>query len=291
MKKLTLILILFTSAYAFAQDDTSFDVKTPKTYFKEQDRAKWTKKTEKQDSLWLVKFYHKKNNNLQEVISFSNDDLDVKQGIYQLYDNNILIEEGNYVRGYKTGIWSKYFPNHDLKEKVAYVLGKMDGPIIAYWDNKQLKKEGTYKLGTKVSIWKMFLNDGQLILDENYDTNGQLIKSAYFDATGNKANFPVILTQPTFVGGLPNFYQTIMARMKYPVSAFQRNVQGKVKLNFSVLKNGDIGDIKIVETPDAELAQEAIRLLKTIKGWTAGQELGDPVVMRQTIGINFALGN
>ena len=192
MKKIVfLAIVLFgIGNLAFAQQDTTTVYSTP-GYSKDPLRSKWKKTVVKKDSLWVVNFYNRKDI-LQEKISFADKNLEVRKGPYSFYENGNLKEEGNYERGYKNGVWKKYYPNQQLEEGAYYVWGNLHSIFKSYWDNGQLKKEGKYFRGKKIGVWRSFYSDGKPVLKERYTEQGELIDNEYFDKDGksvNSANF------------------------------------------------------------------------------------------------------
>jgi len=192
MKKIVFLtgILLGIVNLVFAQQDTTTVYSAP-GYSKDPLRSKWKKTVVKKDSLWVVNFYNRKDI-LQEKISFADKNLEVRKGPYAFYENGNLKEEGNYEKGYKNGVWKKYYPNQQLEEDAYYVWGNLHSIFKSYWDNGQLKKEGKYFRGKKIGVWRSFYSDGKPALKERYTEQGELIDNEYFDKDGksmNSANF------------------------------------------------------------------------------------------------------
>ena len=95
--------------------------------------------------------------------------------------------------------------------------------------------------------------------------------------------------QPTFPGGMPQFYQFLKKTVKYPKEAQQRNVQGKVFLSFVVEKNGELTDIKVDRKLGGGTDEEAIRVMKLSPRWLPGIHDKKPVRVKYNIPISFTL--
>lgn len=281
-------LIWCIGNFAFAQQDTTTIYQSPKGYFIDPIRSKWIMKKEKEDNLWVARLFNKKGV-LQERVSFADEELTIRKGPYERYEKGILLEEGNYEMGYKTGTWSRYYTSKQLKERVGYKWDKADGPIISYWDNKQIKTEGEFKLGKKVGSWKIYFRDGKLGIAETYSHNGELLGGSYLDNDGNRLPFPPVIIAPNERGEAPNLYRTIGTSMRYPPEAQKNNTQGKVLIGFTIIAKGDPEDIKVISSPADELSTEAVRVLKLVRNWNPGEEGGTPVKTRYTISINFTI--
>ena len=58
-----------------------------------------------------------------------------------------------------------------LKILKHYKNGLVHGKIIYYWDNGQIRVTGQYDQMKRVGIWKTYSPNGNLILEENYDSH------------------------------------------------------------------------------------------------------------------------
>jgi len=63
-------------------------------------------------------------------------------------------------------------------------------------------------------------------------------------------------TPPDFPGGLKKFYVYLSKNIHYPPNVVKNRIQGKVYLNFSIEKDGSIGDIKVVKGISKDLDTE-----------------------------------
>ena len=73
---------------------------------------------------------------------------------------------------------AEYYPNGQLKASLPLdSLGKYDGTGKYYFDDGCIKSQGVFKHGLYSGRWKTYNNKGELITTDDYDTNGQLIKT------------------------------------------------------------------------------------------------------------------
>jgi len=73
---------------------------------------------------------------------------------------------------------AEYYPNGQLKASLPLdSLGKYDGTGKYYFDDGCIKSQGVFRHGLYSGRWKTYNNRGELISTDDYDTNGQLIKS------------------------------------------------------------------------------------------------------------------
>lgn len=86
-----------------------------------------------------------------------------------------------------------------------------------------------------------------------------------------------------------SFKSFLSKRIKYPVSAQEKNLQGQVIIDFIVDKNGGLKDFVPVKHFDKECLIYAIETLKTSPPWLPAIENGKPVDSKQTVIIYFKL--
>ena len=77
--------------------------------------------------------------------------------------------------------------------------------------------------------------------------------------------------------------------LRYPNSAKQRKVQGRVVAQFIVNTDGSLSDISIVQPVESTLDREAMRVLRLMPKWKAGQQYGKPCRTMVCIPIVFKL--
>ena len=97
---------------------------------------------------------------------------------------------------------------------------------------------------------------------------------------------------PSFNGGdLNDFRNWVMQRLNYPQIAIDNGVQGKVTLEFVIEKDGSISGIRVLQSPDNSLADEATRVLSQSPKWEPGLQQLNTVRVKFTIPIDFRLQN
>ena len=124
--------------------------------------------------------------------------------------------------------------------------------------------------------------------------------------------FDICEQMPSFPGGDAKLMEFLMRNVKYPEQAEEYGVQGRVKVQFIVEKDGSISKPKVVETSqDANdpqvvvtkatvsekdykagvqaLKDEAIRVVKAMPKWTPGKQRGKSVRAKYTIPVTYRL--
>ena len=102
--------------------------------------------------------------------------------------------------------------------------------------------------------------------------------------------FVKVEQMPSFMGGdLMTFRSWAMKQVRYPQVAWENNITGRVLLSFVIEKDGSMSNIKILQTPDESLSNEAIRIMKLSPKWTPGMQRGQAVRVKYTLPIEFRL--
>lgn len=94
---------------------------------------------------------------------------------------------------------------------------------------------------------------------------------------------------PEFPGGAVALMKWLTKNLSYPETARRRKLQGKVVTQFIVNADGSLSDLKVVEPVDPALDREALRVLRMMPAWKAGQQDGRPCRTMVCIPIVFKL--
>ena len=102
-------------------------------------------------------------------------------------------------------------------------------------------------------------------------------------------DFRVVEDLPQFPGGAVEFMKWLTKNLKYPATAQQRKVQGRVVAQFIVNQDGSVSDLQIVERLSAECDREALRVLRMMPNWQPGVMNAKPCRTKVCIPIVFKL--
>ena len=135
-------------------------------------------------------------------------------------------------------------------------------------------------------------------IGENYRYDVEILKQKLFSG-GNSINtsskekktqVKSIKTMPEFNGGtLKDFTKWTNARLVYPEIAKENGVQGKVKVGFTIDKNGKVCDVKVLEGCDSSLDKEAVRVVALSPKWKPATLNGKRVPMTFSTWFYFSL--
>ena len=101
--------------------------------------------------------------------------------------------------------------------------------------------------------------------------------------------FDVVEEMPEFPGGPKALMDYLMTNVKYPKTAFDANIQGRVIAQFVVDKEGTVRDAHIVKSVDPALDAEALRVINNMPKWRPGRQNGKVVNVKYTIPVSFSL--
>lgn len=98
-----------------------------------------------------------------------------------------------------------------------------------------------------------------------------------------------LLRMPEFTGGPGPMLVYLEQHLKYPKKARKAKIQGEVLVDFLVLENGQLTDIKVIESLEPTLDAEAVRVVKSMPAWQPGTRAGKPASVRYTLPVRFSL--
>jgi periplasmic protein TonB len=109
--------------------------------------------------------------------------------------------------------------------------------------------------------------------------------------TGDGSPFGFAEIMPSFPGGEGALQEFLDVNMIYPLDALRKRIEGTVYVNFVVNTDGEINEIKIVQSVNPQLDKECLRVVKMMPRWTPGRQRGKSVSVLFTLPVRFNLGN
>lgn len=98
--------------------------------------------------------------------------------------------------------------------------------------------------------------------------------------------FVVVEEMPSFSMGLPKYFAK---ELRYPASAQSLGIEGTVKVSFVVNHQGKVTDAKVIQSVDASLDKEALRVINSMPDWKPGKQRGKAVDVRFSFPVEFRL--
>ena len=141
---------------------------------------------------------------------------------------------------------------------------------------KKGKKAGTIKVnGQDIKV----VEQGDIVTMEGEVDQDQAKEEA----------FDVVEEMPEFPGGPKALMDYLMENVKYPKTAFDADIQGRVIAQFVVDKEGTVRDAHVVKSVDPALDAEALRVINNMPKWRPGRQNGKVVNVKYTIPVSFSL--
>ncbi len=81
----------------------------------------------------------------------------------------------------------------------------------------------------------------------------------------------------------------VYAYLRYPESAIEEGVQGRVVVDFIIEKDGSVTNVRVVRGVDQRLDDEAVRVISASPKWRAGRVNGERVRTSMTVPVEFKL--
>lgn len=101
--------------------------------------------------------------------------------------------------------------------------------------------------------------------------------------------FTVVEQMPSFKGGEEALFRYLGENIKYPSMAKDAGIKGIVYVNFVVMEDGSIQDVKVLRGIGGGCDEEAMRVVKNMPSWDAGKQRGKPVRVSFNLPIRFTL--
>ena len=103
----------------------------------------------------------------------------------------------------------------------------------------------------------------------------------------NEQVYQILDKMPSFPGGESALIKYLNMNIRYPVTAAEISIQGRVICRFIVKKDGSIFNVEVVRSLDPSLDREAVRVIEGMPKWNPGMQDGEPVNVRYVLPINF----
>ena len=101
--------------------------------------------------------------------------------------------------------------------------------------------------------------------------------------------FMVVEQMPEFPGGMSACLKFLADHVAYPKEAAEKKIQGRVIVQFVVMKDGSIANARVIRSVDPLLDAEALRVIGLMPKWKPGTQRGQAVNVKFTMPITFRL--
>ena len=101
--------------------------------------------------------------------------------------------------------------------------------------------------------------------------------------------FMVVENMPEFPGGMSACLKFLADHVTYPKEAAEKKIQGRVIVQFVVMKDGSIANVRVLRAVDPLLDAEALRVIGLMPKWKPGTQRGQAVNVKFTMPVTFRL--
>lgn len=101
--------------------------------------------------------------------------------------------------------------------------------------------------------------------------------------------FMVVEQMPEFPGGMSACLKFMADHVAYPKEAAEKKIQGRVIVQFVVMKDGSIANARVLRAVDPLLDAEALRVIGLMPKWKPGTQRGQAVNVKFTMPVTFRL--
>lgn len=126
-----------------------------------------------------------------------------------------------------------------------------------------------------------------LAQDIHMNESGEKVKLT--DEMLEEGEFTLVEVMPEYPGGVDALVQWVANELEYPKEAKKKKIEGVVYIQFVVGKDGSIENAFVQRGVHPLLDEEALRVVKSIKGYTPGYQKGKPVRVQFTFPLRFQL--
>jgi antitoxin component YwqK of YwqJK toxin-antitoxin module len=179
-----------------------------------------------------------------------------------------VLPEISPVPGTREGLAIGYYPNGYLRDSGEFKNNLRTGAWKTWYETGQLESVGSYVNGNMQGDWTYYRNNGAKSTDETYVT-GKLQSLTCYDSMGNKeGSYCPILKPPVPQGPFDDFAEYVLDNVFWPKQLENSTVEGIVKVEYVITKQGELKNFKIVESPHQLFSDEVTRFFSTIEKWS-----------------------
>jgi len=229
---------------------------------------------------------------LTEEKTFSTPNLTLEHGPYKsFWDDGSIRSQGLYQYGRKHGLWVESEPGKGKSSCGMYVDEQKEGEWI------QLDTNGLIE---SLYNWKDNKLHGKFYL---YDSTGEKLNEGIYSndtLQGELHNQPVI-TRPylksckDIVNGDVNtcseasLSSIIYTNLKYPSKARDKKIEGEAMIQWDILPDGTVSNIRVPQSLCDEIEKECIRVFKLTGRWVPAFKDGKPIKYTMSLPVKFIL--
>lgn len=203
----------------------------------------------------------------------------------------ITIQKDSFLTAYEytSDMKIKSMKNYHLRKQADKDDYRVEyGAFEDYHDNGQLQAKSNVVEGELQDTFLSYYEDGKALRIDQYEA-GRLTKGQCFDKQGKEIDYFPYQVLPEFSGGIEELFKYLNKNIHYPKDARESNIEDIVYIGFVIDKDGTVKDVTLRKDTYKSLAEEGIRVVKTMPNWHSGLRDGEKISFRYTLPIKFQL--
>ncbi len=246
--------------------------------------------------------------------SYKDPELQVKDGIFEEFHAKGKPQStANFVNNKKEGACRSFYEDGKPFEIFTYQNGvpvdsaweyHEDGSIkfrgsfdksgtgsgTEYYLGGKEKLSGKIKAGKRDGAWMVKDEGGVKIMEVNFIADSIANTSCYAADGKTIIKGDCVFEKPAEFPGFEKEWSAFLQKnLRYPNDAFKKNIQGIVRVQFIVDKDGTVSELSILTSPDKSLSNEVLKLMKKSPKWLPAVQYNKPVIYRHIQAITFRL--
>ena len=153
-------------------------------------------------------------------------------------------------------------------------------------DGKEIADPNTIQPDDIESI-SVLKNESSVAAYGERGKNGVILIYTKGAKSGLQNQVLIVEDMPEYPGGELALRNFIDKNTKYPETALEKGIQGKVYVTFIINTKGKVTDAKISRGVDPSLNREALRVVNSLPLWKPGKQRGEFVDVPYTVPVNF----
>jgi len=132
-------------------------------------------------------------------------------------------------------------------------------------------------------------NDEELLLDSLSLDSDYILDEG--DTIDGEVFFSVVEEMPEFGNGWEDIRKYILDNCKYPQTAIDDSIEGRVYIQFVINEDGSVSNPQVIRGLRYDLDEECIRVIENMTDWKPGKQMGRRVKVRYVIPFTFRLAS
>jgi TonB family protein len=198
------------------------------------------------------------------------------------------LDGGKYGQGVQHGPSLEWYENGQLVIEANYLNNELSGKYTVWYESGKLAQTWKYHNGTPIDTLTSYYETGVIRRQEVY-AEGKMLSGQVYDEAGKEQAFFPMQVMPEFPGGERAMLTWLSMNVRYPKTTRKAKAQGVVIVVFVVDKDGNISNPEVIKGFHADADAMALHVVKGMPTWKPGLLEGEPVPVRYTLPVRFAL--